>query len=244
MSDAPAAGSPAPSLPSRVIGIIFSPRATFERLLPAPKVVGVLLLAGLAIGLARGLPQLTTSGRQAAIDAQVQRMERFSGRSVTDEEYARMERFAPFSAYAALVGTPVFLTLGLLVLSVIYFVAFNVVLGGTATFKQVLAVAAHAAVISALGAIIAAPVQYLQGTANAMGPFTLAAALPMLDEGSFIARFLGFVEVFSIWSTIVTAIGFSVLYRRKTTNIAIGLFALVALFAAVVATVIGVFSSR
>ncbi len=122
--------------------------------------------------------------------------------------------------------------------------AFNVGLGGTATFKQVLCVVGHATIITALGAVIGAPVQYAQGTMSAFGPFTLTALLPMLSETSFLARFLSFVNVFSIWGTIVTAIGLGVLYRRKTTNIAIGLFALSALVAAVGATVTGFFSGR
>ena len=236
--------APAPGLLSRMIGVVFSPRLTFERLLPTPKVLGVLLISGLAIGLAQGLPRLTEKGRQAALDTQVQQTERLTGQPVTDEQYAQMERFAPITAYSTMIFAPLGLSVGLLVLAGVYFVAFNVVLGGTATFKQVMAVTAHAAVISALGTVVGAPVQYLQGSASPMGPFTLGALLPMLDDSSFLARFLAFVGVFSIWGTIVTAIGFSVLYRRKTGNIAIGLFALTALFAAVAATVMGFFSAR
>jgi len=56
------------------------------------------------------------------------------------------------------------------------------------------------------------------------GPFNLGALVPMLDENSFLARFLGVTSVFTIWGIIVLAIGLAVLYRRKTRNIAIGLF--------------------
>jgi len=126
----------------------------------------------------------------------------------------------------------------------LYFVVFNVVLGGTATYRQVLSVCAHAGIIGALGLALAAPIQYAQGTFSPMGPFTLSALVPSLDENSFIARFLGFLSVFSIWQTIVAAIGFSVLYRRKMGNIAIGLLALSALFAAIGATVMGMFARR
>jgi hypothetical protein len=90
--------------------------------------------------------------------------------------------------------------------------------------------------------VVSAPIQYLQGAADPMGPFTLAALLPMLDETSFLARFLGFLGVFAVWGTIVTAIGLSVLYRRKTSNIVMALFAVAALFAAIGATVMGFFS--
>ena len=234
----------APSLLSRVIGIIVSPKATFQKIVPAPTVLGVILLVGVAVGLSQGLPRLSETGRQAALDAQVKQTEKFTGQPVSEEQYARMQKFAPVTAYATIAVTPIIMAIAVLLFGGIYFVIFNVILGGTASFKQVASIVAHASIITALGAVLAAPVQYFQGTANPMGPFTLGALLPALDENSFLARFLGFVGVFSIWGTIVTAIGFGVLYRRKTSNIAIGLFALTALFAAVGATVTGFFSGR
>jgi hypothetical protein len=242
MTEAEATPAPAQGLFARAIGIIVSPKATFEKLVGAPRVTGAILLAGLAIGLSTSLPRLTESGRQAALDAQIQQTERFTGQAPTEEQIARMQQFAPLQTYGTMVFAPVGLALGLLVFAGIYFVVFNVALGGTATFKQVLAICAHSSIISAVGAVIGAPVQYFQGTASPFGPFALSALLPMLDEHTFLARFLGFINVFSIWGTIVTAIGFGVLYRRKTSSIAIGLFVLTALFAAVGATVIGIFS--
>jgi Yip1-like protein len=244
MTDPAPTQVPAQGLLSRVIGVIFSPRATFERLVLAPRVLGAILLVGLVIGLSQGIPQLTETGKQAAVDSAVQQMERFRGRPVTDDEYSMLQRQAPFRTYATFAFAPAGVAASVLFFSVIYFIAFNVVLGGAATFKQVASIAAHSAVISALGAMIGAPIQMLQGTFSPMGPFTLGALMPMLDEGSFLARFLGVISVFSIWGTIVTAIGFSVLYRRKTSNIAIALFALTAVFAAIWATVLGIFSSR
>ncbi len=236
--------TPVPGLLSRAIGVIVSPRATFEKLVPSPRVLGALLVVGLLIGLSQGIPQLTPTGRQAAIDSQAQQMERFTGHPPTEEEYARLERMAPFRAYATMVFAPAGVAVVTLVMGGIYFVIFNVILGGTATYKQVMSIIAHAGFIGALGALIAAPVQYIQGTANPMGPFTLGALLPMLDESGFLARFLGFLSVFSIWGTIVTAIGLSVLYRRKAGGIAVGLLALSAAFAAVAATVMGMFAGR
>ena len=245
MTDAGSPEAAAPNLFARAAGMIFSPRGTFERfIVHAPKVLGAIVLSGLGIGLSSGLPQFTESGRQAALDMQVQQIERMTGQPVTDEMYGRMEQQARIGPYLAIVTTPIFIGVWVVVISGLYFLAFNVVLGGTATFKQVVSVSAHGFIIGALGAVLAAPVQYLQGTASMQGPFNLGALLPMLDETSFLARFLGFINVFSIWSAIVTAIGFSVLYRRKTANIAIGLLILTAGIAAVFAAIAGLFSGR
>jgi hypothetical protein len=244
MTDATPAPVQAPGLFSRIIGVIVSPRGTFERLLPAPRLLGTILLVGITIALSQAVPQLTETGRQAAIDAAAQQMERFTRSPLTEEQYASLQRSAPIRTYATMIFAPLGVAVTVLFFAGVYFIAFNVVLGGTATFKQVATVVAHGSVLGALGALLAAPVQYLQGTANPLGPFTLGALLPMLDETSFLARFLGFIGVFSIWGTLVNAIGFSVLYRRKTGNIFMGLFALTLLFAAVAATVLGFFSSR
>ena len=50
MTEASPTAVPTLSLPARIIGVIFSPKATFERIVPAPKVLGALLVCGLAIG--------------------------------------------------------------------------------------------------------------------------------------------------------------------------------------------------
>ena len=244
MTDPTPAPERTPGLLSRIGGVIFSPRETFERMLPRPTVVGVLLVSGLVIGLAQGLPQLTERGREAALQVQIERTESFTGQPVTDEQYAQMERMLPITTYTTMVFAPIGLAFGTLLFTGIYFMLFNVVLGGAATFKQVFSVVAHASVITALGAVVSAPIQYLQGTADPMGPFTLAALLPMLDETSFLARFLAFLGVFTIWGTVVTAIGLSVLYRRKTGNIVMALLAVTAIFAAIGATAMGFFTGR
>ena len=244
MTDAPSSAAAVPGLFSRAIAVIFSPKAVFEKLVPSPRVLGALLLIGVVVGLTQGLPQLTERGRQAAIDAAVQQTERFMGRSVTPEMYAQMQRQAPFRAYATMIFAPAGIALVTLIIGGLYYLIFTVVLGGTATYKQVMSILAHAGMVTALGALVAAPIQYMQGTATPMGPFTLTALLPMLDENSFLARMLGFVSVISVWQTVVTGIGLGVLYKRKATNIIIGLLVLSLVLAAIFAWVTGMFSGR
>ena len=242
MTDSIAAPAQAPGLLARIIGIFTSPKATFEKLLPTPKVLGAILTTGLVIGLSQAGPRLTERGLQAALDQQVQQTERFSGRQVSDEQYATMRRIAPFQTYGTLVFAPALGALFVVIFAGLYFVIFNVVLGGTATFKQVVAVVSHGGFIASLGYLLGSIVQYFQGTANPMGPFTIGALLPMLDDASFLSRFLSFISVFSIWGTIVNSIGFSVLYRRKAGGIFMTLFALTLVFAAIGATVMGIFT--
>lgn len=216
---------------ARAIGILTSPRRTFEGIVQNPRPAAILFLATALIALATSLPQFTERGRQAALDMQVQQVEKFTGQPVSDEQYARMQTGMKYGAYFAPVTIFVFTPIVALVFAGIYFLIFNAILGGQATFKQVLGIITHSMVISALGYALGAVVMYFKGTVSAMGPFNLGALAPMLDEKSFVVSFLSFIDPFRVWSIIVTSIGLGVLYKRKSGNIAMVLLIIYALFA-------------
>jgi hypothetical protein len=210
------------SLLSRIVGVITSPRATFENVVAAPRPFGVLLIVALVIGIGSSIPQFTEAGRQAALDAQVKAMEGF-GMTVTPEAYEKLEaqsRSIPLKI-VGVVSTFVFLPLWSLLLTAVLWAAFNAILGGTGTFKQVLAIVTHSQVIEAVGLVIGLPIQLMRSTMTMAGPFNLRALAPWLEEGSKLGAFLGSISVFNVWGIIVTAIGLSVLYRRNARNIAI-----------------------
>ena len=224
MSDVTSTAPQPLSLFSRIIGVITSPRATMENVVAAPRPAGVLLVAALLISIGATLPQFTEAGQQASLDMQVQGMERF-GVTVTPEMYATLEERArnPYLKLLNAAGTLIFMPVAALFFAVIYWGVFNTILGGTAAFKQVLAIVTHSQIIGALGILAAAPVQLMQGKMTMTGPFTLGALVPMADPGGTLTMFLGSISVFSLWGFVVTAIGLSVLFKRKTLNIAIGL---------------------
>ena len=244
MTEAASAETPDKGLFARTIGIITSPGATFRTVVRYPRPASILLLICLVIGLTTGIPQFTARGRQMVLDAQVQQIEKFTGKPVTPEMYAGMERRAAYGPYITMgsvfIALPVF---SMLIASVFWFV-FNALLGGAATFKQVLAVVTHSQVIGALGALIGAPIQYMLENQNSAGPFNLGALAPMLESGSFGANFLGAISVFTIWQVIVSAIGLGVLYRRKTSGIAIGLLSAYAGLTALITFAISSFAGR
>jgi hypothetical protein len=235
MTESTMSAPPDEGVLARAIGILTSPRRTFEGVVQHPKPVVILLLTTLVIALATSLPQFTERGRQAALDMQVQQMEKFTGQPVSDEQYARMQTGMKYGAYFTPVAIFVFTPIIVLIFSGLYFVLFNAILGGTASFKQVVGIITHSSVITALGVALGAPIMYVRGTMSSMGPFNLGALLPMLDEKSFLVQFLSFIDPFRVWGLIVTAIGFSVLYRRKAGSIATVLLILYGLIAAGVA---------
>lgn len=215
---------PLPGLFSRIIGIITSPTATYAHIVRTPKVAGVLFVTALLGGLAQGLPQLTERGRAAALEMQVQQTERM-GFTVSDEMYQQMEQRSksPLAAVFTVVGAVVFMPFVAVIMTVLLWGVFNTILGGTASFKHVMSVLTHSFVISTLGAIFAAPIMYARGVMST-GVANLGALLPMLDETSFLAKFLGMIDLFIVWWLIVLAIGLAALYKRKSRSIATGLF--------------------
>jgi hypothetical protein len=162
------------------------------------------------------------AGQQAVLDSQVEARNAV-GRPITDQEYAMMQRFAPYFAYFTIGQMFIFMPVISLIIAALSWVIFNTILGGTASFKQVLAIVTHSNVIGTLGAVLGAPIMVLQSKVTPGGPFNLGALVPFLDQSSIVTRFLGFTSVFTIWGFVVTGIGLAVLYRRKSANIAIGL---------------------
>ncbi len=175
--------------------------------------------------MAAAAPQFTEAGRQAILNARMQ------GAQATPQATAMVETIGRFLPYLTLASSLIFVPIMALVLTAIYWAAFNTILGGTATFKQVLATVTHSQVIGALGVLVALPIMLMRPTATMGGPFNLGALVPMLEQGSKLAKLLGNISVFSIWGVFVTSVGLSVLYRRKTTGIFVTLMVVYGLIA-------------
>ena len=233
MTETPAASVPDKGVIARAIGMITSPGATYQSVVANPRPAGILFLVCLVISLATALPQFTERGRQAALDMQVQQTERFI--QVSPEMYSQMEARSHYNGYITFVATFVALPIFTLIFGAIYWVVFNAIMGGTATFKQVLAVLTHSQVPSALGAIVAAPIQLATSKISTAGPFNLGVLFPMLEPNSPMSNFLGSIGLFQVWGIVVCAIGFGVLYRRKAGTIAVVLLAIFLAFMALFA---------
>jgi len=238
-STADAAGStPAPkSLVARIIGIIFSPKETFQSVVASPKWFGMLAASIVLAAIFASLPLTTPGGKQAWLDKQIETRRAF-GQQTDDNVYAQLEKVQPFLPYitagSVLVITPIIA----LIFAGIVFAVLNAGLGGEASFKQVFSVTVHAGVISVLGAVFGGTVNYFRERLDSLT--TLGNLLPMLPEKSFLANFLGAIDVFLIWWLVVLAIGLAVLYRRRTQPIAITLLSLYG----VIAIAIAAFKSR
>jgi hypothetical protein len=222
------------SLVGRFIGIITSPKETFRSVAAHPRWFGMLAVTTLIIAFCSAAPMFTEAGREAALDKQVSQMQSF-GMQVNDQVYEQMRQRMTFAPYTTAGFIIVLGPIMAVIFTGILFAVFNAALGGEASFKQLFAVWAHSGVISSLGQVFTAPLNMARG---AVGSATsLGVLLPMIDEGSFLGRLLGMVDLFVIWWVFVLAIGLGVLYRRRTQPIALGLFSVYAVIAVVAAAI-------
>ena len=147
---------------SRFIGIITSPRSTFQHVVAHPRWLGMYLLTAVIIAFCAALPMTTEAGKQAAFDQQVSQREAF-GMEVSDEAYAQIQQTTTFLPYMTAAGAFFGSLFMSLILSAILWAVFNAAMGGDASYKQILAVFVHSGVISALGQMFTGPVNYFRG---------------------------------------------------------------------------------
>lgn len=222
------------SLPARAVGVVFSPRVTYTEIARNPRVFGA-LVAIIVIGAALNYAFMSTEvGRMALIDQQITRME-WIGIDVTDEMVAGMERSAPRFGYYSVAGTVVSVPVLMLVTSGIAFFALSAVMGGGASFKQVVAVVVHSGFITTLQLLFVTPLNYAResmSSATSLGVF-----LPMVDPDGLPGMLMGSIDFFRIWWIVNLSIGLGVLYKKRTSPVA---WSLLAFYLIVVLIVAGV----
>jgi hypothetical protein len=214
---------------ARFAGVITSPKATFQSVVAHPRVLGILAIICVISAISLGWFFSTQVGQDAWLNSMIER----GGPQMNDQQIAAMEKMAPMVGYfaigQALIGVPIIMVL----IAGLLYAIFNAAMGGTATFKQVFAVVAHAWVIPAASALFTLPLAYAKGSMTSST--SLAVLLPMIEDSSFLGKFLGAIDFFMIWTVIVLAIGLAVLYRRKTQSIATTLFVIYGVIALAIA---------
>lgn len=223
------------SLSSRVVGVFFSPRATYAAVAAHPRALGALVVVTAIAVVVNVAFASTEVGREALLDVSVRWMESW-GMTISDEMYRTMETgIASGAVRNAVISQTLFYPIVSAVVAGLLLGVFTAIMGGQATFRHVFAVVAHSALIISLSQVFVTPLNYARGTISAAA--NLGVFLPFLDETSFLARLLGSIDLFLVWWLVNLAIGLGVLYKRRTQPVAIGLLALYVGIAVVVAAV-------
>jgi len=210
------------SVSARILGIIRRPRQTLQEVVTHPRWASLLVALTLMTAGAGAVVSATEVGQLALVD-QWERTALAFGQQVDDARYADLRswsRLGPAVAAgnALLAGPGV--ALAVAVLTFLWLRGRRAVEGaGRVSFAQVLAVVVHAGVILAVGRLVAAPLVYARETTASAT--TVGAWFSTLDEASPIARFLGAIDLFTVWWAVVLGIGVAVLSGQRARTCAL-----------------------
>jgi hypothetical protein len=210
----PAAPEPG-SLVARLAGVIFSPRQAFAKLVPKAPWISALAVVTLLTAGGQYAFLSTDVGQEAMVDQQIHQAELRNGGNITQQQIDMFDGLKTKNRYIVGVSILIVGPIMTFVFAGIYFGVFNALLGGDASFKQVLAIVTHSGAVNIVQTLFVLPLNYVRESASSattLGVFVQS----FLDETNFVARVLGMIDLFIVWNLVVTAIGLGVLYRRKT----------------------------
>jgi hypothetical protein len=186
-----------------VMGVLWHPRKTMTEVVrkPAYVVAWVLLLSILA---ACALVLLSTDiGRQAVVDERVRVIEALGGR-VDEATYAALQANPPWLVYLTS-GGRLLLTPAVTLLVALGLMALAALDGVKVRYGVALAVTVYASAVLALQQVVATPFHFVRESLTS--PTNIAGVLPLLEEGSLPARWLGSIDLFGLWWIWLLAVG-------------------------------------
>lgn len=200
----------------RVIGVFFSPKATFEDIVRKPSwILPAILLTVFSFVVCVGINQ-RINWRQY-IGAQIERNPQ-SANMTAEQKEQRIEggvKFAPPFTYAIGVVAPI---LSMLIVALVMWGAFNLLGGANTNYGTSLGITAHAFMTGLVSSILYLLILYLKpyGTVDLDNPIAanLGAFLPD-DSAKWLVALGTSIDIFSFWTLILLAIGFGTTNPRK-----------------------------
>lgn len=220
----------------RVIGVLGHPRRTMTEVVsqPAFALAWVALLVVLAVC---AFALLSTSvGRQALVDERVRVIEALGGR-IDDAAYGALQASPPWLMYLTS-GGRLLLTPEITLLVAAGLMALAALDGVKVRYVVALAITVHASVVLALQQIVATPLHFVRESLTS--PTTVAGMLPVLEEGSLPARWLGAIDIFGLWWVWLMAVGLAAATGRPARRYLVRLLVAYIGVAAIVAVVFAV----
>jgi hypothetical protein len=201
---------------SRVFGVLFSPQKTFEDIVRKPGWgLAITLLTILSIAVSVGLNQRVNW--REFISQQLEKSPQASQMTAEQKEQ-RIEggaKFTPIVTYVIGVLGPIVIVL---VVALVMWGAYALLGGVSTNFSTAMAITSHAFMTGLVSSPLFLLVIYLKapGTLDLENPVAtnLAAVLP--DESAkWLVALCKSIDVFTIWTLILLAIGFAVTSPKK-----------------------------
>ncbi len=198
------------SLVQRLIGIFTQPGKVFHYLRRKPDFIIPMVLAILISIFSSYMVY------DIALDDSIQRIEQSEKFSDQQKEkiieQTESRRVGVWRTVSIIAFPTVGVVLIFLLVTLIFWFTGNVVLGGKATFKQLLSAYSYSWLIYAIpGTLVSLWLIIRYQTLKI--PINLAALMPESAGGTALYRFMESVDIFTVWFLIVFGIGFATMYR-------------------------------
>ena len=215
-------GGAAPlSLVQRFLGMLTSPKATYENVVSWPRWGGMLVVTTVITVVTVFVFLSTEVGRDIVMKQQIE----------AGAPAAQAEMAVKFSRFIAPVAMVIFIPLFALAVSGILLGVFAIT-GGSASFKQVLSVYVHSGVVGTVAGVVNGVINYFLATDTNVT--SLKGIGNAFAEKGFLAGFFGALDLTFFLGLFVLAIGLAVLYRRRTAPIFLSLSAVYLVVALVI----------
>ena len=220
-----------PPLPVRIAQVFFSPAKLFDALRERPAWIGA-VVGLIVVGVAAQLLTPVLVSEEVLRSMVETQFERFTPPGADEAAQAQIEaqieatlaRGPVANSVTAVVATPITLA----VITGLLLIAFNVVMGGEARFKQLFSASAHALFIYTAGGLVSIILMAF-GSENPI----LTPGLFLPEADGFIGNFLNGINVFSVWTCGVLGVAVSRIYPGR--SVAAGTVYLLVLYLLVVA---------
>jgi hypothetical protein len=202
----------------RLIGVFFQPKATFTDVVARPGwVLPVVLLCICSVAVIFTFTQRV--GWHAFMEKKFAESSRAQQMPVDEREKAidAQAKYAPIFAY---VFGSLWVVVSIVVLAAVGLAAFNLTAGAQLKFKTCMGIVAHAGVPFLLAYLLAILVILIKPPDMVDLENLLASnpgALLSSDAPKWLVALLGSIDLFSVWSILLLALGFSTANSRKIT---------------------------
>jgi len=190
--------------------MLTSPKSTFENVVSWPRWFGMLAVTVLITVVTVGVFLSTPVGQDIVMKQQIE----------AGAPQAQAEMAVKFAKFISPVAILVFMPVMTFAVAGILMGAFAIT-GGTASYKQVLAVYVHSGVLGTVLGVVNAVINYVMESGTNIT--SLAGLGNAFAEKGFMAGFFSALDLTFFLGIFILAIGLGVLYRRRTAPIFVSL---------------------
>jgi hypothetical protein len=200
----------------RIIGVLFSPKSTYEDIARKPSWLLPVIISTV-LGIAATVVLNQRVDWRDFISQQIEKSPQ-AAQLTAEQKEKQIDISSKVTTYfvygAGVVGSVLFA----LIVGAVMMLAYNLLAGAGATFSQSLAIAAHTLVVGIVSTPIFLLVMFLRpkGSIDPNNPVAtnLAAILPE-ESAKWLVALCKSIDVFTIWTLILIAIGFAAVNPRK-----------------------------